>query len=336
MVKLQEYIWLDAAGGVRSKTRVVGDDVSAGQWNFDGSSTGQAAGATTSEVGLRPVGQWKDSLRASMVGDGITACELILCDLLDSSGNPLRTTARWVVEETYAALPSGTMPWFGFEQEYYMMDPATGMPLGFTGEAQGRFYCGTTKGRALAEEHMAACLAAGLTVSGINAEVGPAQWEYQIGPVEGVRAADQLIVSRYLLIRLAEKHGVTISFEPKPLVGYNGSGCHANFSTALTRRVDGARTGTLEIERIVRRLGTRHAELMATDAYGVDNHLRLTGTHETSEMGRFTWGVGDRSASVRVGRETWWVGGGYFEDRRPAANMNPYRVVTELFRAASV
>ena len=328
MVKLQEYIWVDAVGGVRSKTRVVATDASAADWNFDGSSTGQATGARTSEVGLRPINWWKDPLRT-----GPVASELILCDLLDNSGNPIRSTPRAVAAEAYAALPAGTAPWFGFEQEYYMMDVATGLPLGFTGAPQGEFYCGTNRGRELAEEHLAACLAAGLTVSGINAEVGPAQWEYQIGPVEGVRAADELIVSRYLLVRLAEKHGVRISFHPKPLVGYNGSGCHANFSTERTRTVDGARTGTLEIERILRTLGSGHTALMATDAYGTDNHLRLTGTHETSDMGRFSWGVGDRSASVRVGRETWWVGGGYFEDRRPAANADPYRVAATLFRS---
>ena len=318
MVQVVEYIWLDAEGMPRSKTRVIPDGEEPGRWNYDGSSTGQARTAN-SEIGLLPVASW-------LWGEK----RLALCDLLDSSGNRMATSDRLAAERNFAALPEGTDPWFGLEQEYYMMDAATGLPLGFTGQPQGEFYCGTNRGRALAEEHLSACLAMGLTMSGLNSEVGPAQWEFQIGPVHGVAAADQLIVARWLLIRLAERHGIRISFHPKPLPGYNGSGCHTNVSTAATRTINSARAGTLAIERILRRLRDGHAELMASGAYGADNHLRLIGTHETSALDRFSWGVGDRSASVRVGREVWVAGGGYFEDRRPAANMNPYRVLGAL------
>lgn len=327
MVKLLEYIWLDAEGGVRSKTRIVSDEEVPARWNYDGSSTGQAP-TIASEVGLRPISTWPDPLRSAVEG---RRCELVLCDMVDTSGASLVSNYRPAAVAAAADLSAGTAPWFGLEQEYYMMDVATGMPLGYTGQPQGEFYCGTNQGRALAEEHMAACLAAGLVICGMNSEVGPGQWEYQIGPVEGVAAADQLIVSRYLLVRLAERHGVRISFHPKPLPGYNGSGCHTNVSTAATRVVDAERrTGADEMLRILRNMDAAHVGLMASGAYGADNHLRLTGTHETSEMGRFTWGVGNRSVSVRIGRDSWLAGGGYFEDRRPAANMNPYRVIAAL------
>jgi glutamine synthetase len=353
MVKLLEYIWLDAAGNPRSKTRLVGDTEGAGRWSYDGSSTGQAT-TERSEIGLLPAVILPDPLRAGLIGSrvgstgageagAVSACSLVLCDLLDNSGN-LIPTSRTAATHAFAALPAGTTPWFGFEQEYYIMDPTTGLPLGYTGhppassgvgrQPQGEFYCGTQRGRALAEEHMMACLAAGLGICGVNAEVGPGQWEFQIGPVLGPTVADQVIIARYLLVRLAEKHGVRISFHPKPLPGYNGSGLHANFSTAGTRNVDGARSGTQEITRIVRRLEAGHTALMATGYYGTDNHLRLIGTHETSSMERFSWGPGDRSASVRVGMETWMRGAGYFEDRRPAANADPYRVVEALLVAA--
>jgi glutamine synthetase len=325
MVQIVEYIWLDAAGAPRSKTRVISDGETPGRWSYDGSSTGQAT-TEHSEIGLLPVSTWTDPLRS---GGGRRL--LVLCDLLDCSGNRMASSHRLAAERAFAALPESTDPWFGLEQEYYMLDGATGLPLGFTGQAQGEFYCGTNRGRALAEEHLTACIAAGLQICGVNSEVGPAQWEYQIGPVRGgVAAADQLIMSRWILLRLAEKHGVRISFHPKPLAGYNGSGCHTNVSTAATRTIDGARTGTLAIERILRRLREGHGSLMTSGACGVDNHLRLIGTHETSEMDQFTWGVGNRAASVRIGRETWVAGGGYFEDRRPAANMNPYQVLAAL------
>lgn len=340
MVKILEYIWLDATGFPRSKTRIVGDTEGAACWSYDGSSTGQAT-TEQSEIGLKPAVILSDPLRAGLLGSrvgstgtgeggSVSACNLVLCDLLDSSGNII-PTSRTAAFSAFASLPAGTAPWFGFEQEYYIMEPATGKPLDWQ-QQQGEFYCGTQRGRALAEEHMAACLSAGLGICGVNAEVGPGQWEFQIGPVLGPSVADQIIFARYLLVRLAEKHGVRISFHPKPLPGYNGSGMHANFSTAGTRALD---SGIQEITRIVRRLEEGHVNLMTTAYYGADNHMRLIGTHETSSMERFTWGPGDRSASVRVGMETWMRGAGYFEDRRPAANADPYRVVEALLVAAA-
>ena len=37
-------------------------------------------------------------------------------------------------------------------------------------------------------------------------------------------------------------------------------------------------------------------------AYGEGNERRLTGKHETSSMGDFSWGVANRGCSIRVGR----------------------------------
>jgi len=48
---------------------------------------------------------------------------------------------------------------------------------------------------------MRCCLAAGIKISGLNAEVFPGQWEFQVGPVEGIQGCDQLWIARYLLQR---------------------------------------------------------------------------------------------------------------------------------------
>jgi glutamine synthetase len=81
------------------------------------------------------------------------------------------------------------------------------------------------------DSHYKACLFAGIQISGTNSETTPGQWEYQVGPCEGISIGDQLWVSRYLLHRVAEDFGITISFQPKLFREYNGSGCHINFST---------------------------------------------------------------------------------------------------------
>ena len=172
--------------------------------------------------------------------------------------------------------------------------------------------------RKIVEEHLKCCIHAGLNISGINAEVATGQWEFQIGPSESISAADELVVARYLLQRVAEKYGATIDYSPKISDSANGSGCHINFSTEKMRNEDGFQ----EILHCMKKLESKHAEHIAV--YGENNHKRLTGLHETSSMDIFTWGIGTRNTSVRIPNATYKNCCGYFEDRRPAANIDPY------------
>jgi glutamine synthetase len=177
---------------------------------------------------------------------------------------------------------------------------------------------------------MAACLTAGLTISGINAEVSKDQWEFQIGPSEGIHAADELLMGRYLLERIAEKYQKIICYDPKPFEFINGSGCHTNFSTKLMRDKDSTSNanGINEIHRVIQNMEKHHAEDI--QQYGANNDKRLSGIHETSSYDKFSWGVANRGASVRINNNTHRDGFGYFEDRRPAANMDPYLVTSIL------
>jgi len=210
--------------------------------------------------------------------------------------------------------------------------PSPAWQLGYPGP-QGPYYCSAgadvSFGREIVEEHMMKCLVAGVTISGTNAEVMPGQWEYQVGPCVGIASADQHTLARFIMARVAEKYGVVISYEPKPVPGdWNGSGCHTNFSTKNMReQPDGY---TKYIVPAIESLGKHHAEHIAR--YGEHNDQRLTGHHETASMHQFSWGVASRKCSVRVGNETAQKGYGYFEDRRPAANMDPYVVTSLVFK----
>lgn len=319
-----EYIWIDGTEPtplLRSKTKVL---ASAGAelpiWGFDGSSTNQAPGKASDCV-LKPVFSCPDPLRG---GDHV----LVMCEVLYTDMTPHRTNTRALLQEvadTYAAQE----PLFGIEQEYTMFKGSR--PLGFPDSGgypgpQGPYYCGVGQddiyGRPLVEAHLDACLRAGLSISGINAEVMPGQWEFQVGPLGPLEVSDQLWVARWLLHRIGEDFGISITLDPKPVRGdWNGAGCHTNFSTSAMRESYDA------VVRAAEALGKRAEEHVANYGFGIEH--RLTGQHETAPYDQFSYGVSDRGASVRIPWQVEVEGRGYLEDRRPNANMDPY-VVTRL------
>jgi glutamine synthetase len=248
--------------------------------------------------------------------------------------NPIPTNTRANAAALFAR-DVGSEPWFGIEQEYTLFEPdgvtPLGWPVGGEPKPQGPYYCSAgydvSYGRNVMETHYRTCLYAGIAISGTNAEVMPGQWEYQVGPATGIAAGDQLWMSRYLMIRVCELLEVNVSFDPKPMEGdWNGAGCHTNFSTGAMRRPGGFQ----EILRAVEKLGPKHAEHI--NAYGEGNERRLTGRHETASISQFSYGVANRGASVRIPRSAEAEGMGYFEDRRPASNMDPYMVTGKIFQ----
>jgi glutamine synthetase len=229
-------------------------------------------------------------------------------------------------------------PWFGLEQEYSLLGidgRPFGWPIGGFPAPQGPYYCGVGADRSfggdIVEAQYRACLYAGIKCSGTNAEVKPSQWEYQVGPCEGIQMGDDLWMSRFLLHRVAEGFNADVTLDPTPIVGdWNGAGCHANYSTKAMRE-DG---GIAEIEKAIEKLSNSHdAHLQVYDPKGgKDNERRLTGLHETASLRAFSSGVANRGASIRIPRSVAKAGKGYLEDCRPAANCDPYRVTEIIVR----
>jgi glutamine synthetase len=317
-----EYIWIDGTEPtplLRSKTKIVDDKAEPPIWGFDGSSTNQAPGKASDCV-LRPVFVCPDPIRG---GDS----KLVLAEVLltDMSPHPTNTRAEAAL---VAAQYADQEPLFGIEQEYTLFEGTR--PLGFPVNGypgpQGPYYCGVGAddiyGRPMVEAHLDACLNAGLSISGINAEVMPGQWEFQVGPLPPLEVADQLWVARWLLNRVGEDFGISATLDPKPARGdWNGAGAHTNFSTKAMRNNYDAIITAAEA------LGKNPEAHVAGYGHGIED--RLTGAHETAPYDEFSYGVSDRGASVRIPWQVAQEGKGYIEDRRPNANMDPY-VVTRL------
>ena len=324
-----EYIWMDGhkpTEKLRSKTKVLNEKVNKvsdlPMWGFDGSSTMQATGQN-SDCLLEPVKFISDPIRG---GNNI----IVLCEVFNADGTVHKTNTRAGLREL-AKKYKEQESWFGIEQEYTLFQGIK--PLGWPDNGfpapQGGYYCGVGSdevfGRPVVEAHMEACINAGLEISGINAEVMPAQWEFQIGPLDALEAADQTWLARWLLYRIGEDFKVSATLHPKPVSGdWNGAGAHTNFSTKTMREEGGIKI----IEEACEKLSKKHTEHMAV--YGAHNEERMTGLHETCKIDEFRHGVSDRSASVRIPMATAKDGKGYLEDRRPAANMDPYLVCGKL------
>jgi glutamine synthetase len=326
-----EYIWLDGyqpVPNLRGKSLVKDFDAfptleQLPAWGFDGSSTRQAEGHTSDCV-LHPVASYPDPTRTNAV--------LVLAEVMLPDGTAHPTNARATIHDD-----PGT--WFGFEQEYFLYKD--GVPLGFPQGGgfpppQGEYYCGVgyknagNIAREIVDTHLDLCLKAGVNHEGINAEVAKGQWEFQIFGKGSRKAADEMWMARYLLIRLCEKYSVDVNIHCKPLgkdSDWNGSGMHANFSTEYMRTVGGKEY----FEALMAAFDKYKNEHIAV--YGPDNHLRLTGLHETQSIDKFNYGVGNRGASIRVSNSFVKNGyKGYLEDRRPNSQGDPYQIASRILQ----
>jgi len=331
---IAEYVWVsgqntyhDLRSKYKTMTDVAIESVTLGDfgwWNFDGSSTNQHRGSNT-EINIKPVAFYPHPFMAG--------AKVVLAECYYPDGTPEKGNTRKAAAELFAK-HKDEEAMFGLEQEYFIykngspyMWPEGGFPSG-----QGEYYCGNGSqvcGRELVIEHYQNCLTMGLKISGVNAEVAPSQWEFQVGPCIGIEEGDHMVMARWVFQRIAEKYGLEINYHPKPIKGdWNGSGCHLNFSTKKMREEGGLKYINEACENL------KKTFVDDVKFYGGENNERMSGAHETSKLSEFTYGVGTRHTSVRIGNDIHAAGKGYFEDRRPASNIDPYLATARMFASS--
>tara|TARA_B100000925_G_C21988564_1_gene465704 strand:- start:695 stop:1819 length:1125 start_codon:yes stop_codon:yes gene_type:complete len=365
-----EYVWLDKESNLRSKSRTIGPDFLLDinledyinrdlnkiqidkdlskklQWSYDGSSTGQAPGEN-SEIIINPVYIIKNNYYNEKFDTNIYF--IALCQTFDHTLKPLENN-NYSKLISYLDRDEDKMPYFGFEQEFFIMQlneynysQSINQPVGYNSpdtnnQETQQYYCGNGASNIFERELVNIVyyngLKSGLTLSGTNAEVAIGQWEIQVGPVIGIEACHQLWLLRFLLVRIAEEHNMNISFHPKPLEQWNGSGMHTNFSNYTMRKVmdtsDEQEKVYQYIIKYIESLEESHE--LAMHIYGDDNNLRMTGECETASFDTFSYGVANRGASIRIPRNVEINKHGYIEDRRPASNADPYNIYSILMQ----
>lgn len=323
-----EYIWIDGSGNLRSKYRTaypkfescINPDAAYSRipvedWTYDASKIGllepHAHAHAHARFQLVPVAYYPNPFFES------GRAFLILCDTYRAeTETSFRCEALKAFEK--GRIQVDPRPWFALEQEYFIMSEMSEMlkmsKISGTSEMlEGGYYCsvgsGTVTLRKLAEKHYEYCLHAGIKISGINAEVAPGDWNFQIGPCSGISAGDELWIARYILYKLAEEFGVFVSFKPKPLDiripirmpilsrQPNGSGLCISFSTAETREKNGLKC----IYKYIDRLSKKHVAA---------------------------------GPGIRIPNSVLEAGCGYLKDSRPASDADPYRVILAIFTTA--
>jgi glutamine synthetase len=251
-------------------------------------------------------------------------------------------------------------PMIGFEQEFFVIDPETGYPVGFVQSAcpftralshlglrprytpvsggQGPYYCSNGFPKAQLREMMDEVLLVAremeIGIAGFNYEVAPGQAEFQVFG-DAWEACNDLVMLRFLLVRTAEKYGLKIDFRPVVVRGQNinNSGCHVNFSTEKMRAEKGLDYiyAFLDYMSDIAEEYPCDRKFEFENLYGRGVCERLTGRLETSHWMDFTWDIGTRDTSVRIPISVNEAKCGYFEDRRPGANVNPYVISWHIF-----
>lgn len=317
--KIIDYIWLDSERNLRTKKRILYLDNSIGEyfnsvpeWNYDGSSTGQASIEGNTEIILKPI--------FTSTNENEPRTIIALCDIFDINGNPL--SHRKAAEEYFTREEVlKEEPWFGLEQEFFLIPKSNFSENYFTEISNKNEYCSTNRNyteRCIINNFITLCHNFNITLSGVNSEVSPHQWEFQLFG-KGLNVCDQLYISRFILETIAEQYQYIVSYSPKINSNVSGSGCHVNFSTNSTRTEN---TGYDLIKQYIKRFEEKHMKLI--DCCSEKNKERLSGKFETAKWDKFTWGVGTRNTSIRVPNDTFKNKCGYLEDRRPGSDIDPY------------
>ena len=147
----------------------------------------------------------------------------------DQDGNPIPACSRGTLTRIESRLAAaGLTAQIGHEIEFLLVGPAGDRLPGDLWAQYG--LAGVLEHEGFVRDSIAALTAAGVAVEQFHPEYGVNQFELSLAPRTPVAAADQLILTRIIISRVARRHGFRVSLSPVPFAGSVGNGAHQHFS----------------------------------------------------------------------------------------------------------
>jgi glutamine synthetase len=262
-------------------------------------------------------------------------------DLFDGEGAPIPLCPRGALKRAVALWEAqGLTPKVGIELEAYAFTKAPDGSLAPMNAPGGIVY-GTgpfTDPSGMTDAIWAQAEASGFRLDLITAEYDTPQFEFTLTYDTAVKAVDEIVLFRQMAREVALRHGVVLTFLPKPIAGKGGSGLHVNLSftdakghNALSTGPKGGPDHMNDLARgVVAGWMRHHKALAGLLAPTVGSYARL---QPASLSGYWcNWGGDHRGVTVRVSEE-----GGpktRLEHRMADASANPYTAVAALLQAA--
>ena len=264
---------------------------------------------------------------------------VVVADLHANDGTPLPQCARGALRRAIAGWRAlGLEPMVGIELEAYAYQVQPDGSLA-PYDTPASYVYGTgpfADPRGFTDAIWDAADAAGFRIDSLHSEYDSPQFEFTLTYDHALRAVDDIFLFRLMAREVALRHGIVLTFLPKPIATQGGSGVHVNFSFRDARG-DNAIVGGGDPARMnattrgaIAGLMHHHAALAGLVAPSVNSYARL----KPASMSGYwrNWGVDHRGVTVRVGTEEGVSA--RLEHRMGDGTANPYTLVAAVLQAA--
>lgn len=251
----------------------------------------------------------------------------VLGDLTFYDGRPALGSTRHVFKHVLdVAREMGYLCRSGHEYEFYILDPETRQPI-----FGGHQIMTTFKHEAhpILREIMRHMTKMGIEITTCNTEWGPAQYEINYQPADGVAGADQAFTWKNGLKEIAVQHGLLITMMTKPWIDKSANGSH--FHLSLLDADSGENVfynpaspdGLSDLCRWFIGGQLHHARALAAFLAPTVNCTKRYQPNSYAPN-TISWGHENRSVGIRV--KAWRGKGTHIENRMACGSSNPYMV----------
>jgi glutamine synthetase len=357
-----EYVFIDRHKNTRSKTRIISPryeitDTKKNNPQFsidvmyiDGYISGLCELDNDIELVLLPRGIFNDPFSINTSKRKYLLC---MCEVMTLEGLPHITNNRSKLFQTMKNINDKllienknntiekTFPLFGVEQEYVILKNLKTDNDFSNDKNQNTFGCddykaNATIGRNIAMEHMNKCLDAGVKICGINSDIGPLQWSFQLENCDPFMFCDNLWISRYILSRIAELHNITISYDPKTFGNYcTNTKINVIFSTYEMRQENGIVAINSAIEKMLTKEIETETDQQDKGINAINTILQILNEkakkqNNDIDLNKCVHSKTNNKSTIEIPTNVKMAKSGYLIDKRHKSNSDPYLICSNI------